>query len=81
MNNTILPPIYTWFSAFSQFKSPGASWQQECNTKDISSYSFNEQVKRFRDVKIDSACCKTYGICGETYEKDIVFDEVTLNFP
>lgn len=29
---------------------------------------------KFRNIKVESKCCQDYGICGEQFEKDIVFD-------
>lgn len=50
-------------------------WNQACETNDIDLYDFPTQLKRFIETKITSNCCQQYGICGETFETDIVVNE------
>ena len=76
--STVLPPIVNWVSAFQQFINPSGNWVDACGTKKAIYYTFEEQVRTFQKIKIDSKCCQFYGICGEQFEKDIVFDEVAL---
>ena len=35
---------------------------------------FDEQIREFVKIKIESDCCQKYGICGEQYVSDINFD-------
>jgi Niemann-Pick C1 protein len=64
LNDTVQPPVYSWVSTFLLFISTEQDWSIACNTKDIMSYTFGEQLKRFLAVQIDSDCCQSYGICG-----------------
>ena len=73
MKKTVQPPVYSWLKNFNQFTVDGGTWAAECNTTDIQFYDFNTQLRMFLNVKIESHCCKKYGICGEQYEKDIIF--------
>lgn len=75
MKSTIQPPVYSWLKNFNQYRLDGGTWNVECNTTNIEDYDFNTQVKMFLTVRIESHCCKKYGICGEQYEKDIVFGD------
>ena len=40
-------------------------------------YTYEEKLKKFLEVSITSACCQSYGICGEQYSSDLQFDENT----
>ena len=33
-------------------------------------------MRTFVDIKILSTCCQSYGICGEQYSGDIIFDDL-----
>lgn len=33
-------------------------------------------MQQFVNIKIDSECCQSYGICGEQYSLDIIFDDL-----
>lgn len=71
----VQPPLYSWIGVFNNFIQPGAAWNEACETQTITEYSFEEQLRRFMNIEIDSPCCQTYGLCGEQYSKDIIFDE------
>lgn len=71
MTETVQPPVYSWVKSLKSFVNDG---QPECNNTDIKEYDFNTQVRRFLDVTIESVCCKKYGICGEQFDTDIIFD-------
>jgi hypothetical protein len=32
-------------------------------------------MREFVNLKIEGECCQTYGICGEQYSLDIIFDD------
>lgn len=36
---------------------------------------FNSQMRQFVNLKIEGDCCQLYGICGEQYSLDIIFDD------
>lgn len=36
---------------------------------------FDDAMQKFVNIKIDSECCQNYGICGEQYIGDIIFNE------
>ena len=74
---TVKNSIYFWFNDFTKFiknsflleKCYGENYQQLINK------TFDEQVKKFLKIKVNSECCKFYGVCGEIYENDIIFDK------
>ena len=32
-------------------------------------------MQKFVQVKIDSECCQSYGLCGEQFSLDVIFDD------
>lgn len=72
MTKTVQPPVYSWVKSLKSYVNDA---QPECNNSDIARYDFKTQVRRFLDVSIESVCCKKYGICGEQYDTDIIFDD------
>jgi len=38
--------------------------------------NFDEQMKLFVNIKIESDCCQAYGICGEQFSLDVIFDDL-----
>ncbi|CAD8070438.1 unnamed protein product [Paramecium primaurelia] len=75
LNETVQPPIYSWVASFNLFIREKAEWTTACETQDIALYDLPTQLKRFLGVRINSPCCQRYGICGETFEADIVLNE------
>jgi len=74
LNNTILSPIYSWVTPFKNFLTTG-TWSAECGTAEAQKLSFDDQVRAFTQIKVASQCCQKYGICGEQYSLDIVFND------
>jgi len=75
LKNTVLPPVYSWTTAYQNLINTGGQWANVCNSEYVSKLSFNEQMKYFVGIKIDSDCCQKYGICGEQFSLDIIFDD------
>jgi Niemann-Pick C1 protein len=75
LNSTILPPIYSWTTSYTNFINPTATWSEECGSKAAALLPFEDQMKSFVNIKILSNCCQKYGICGEQYSGDIIFDD------
>ncbi len=71
---TVQKPVYSWLKAFKMFTMESGDWSKICGTQGISAFPFNEQMRKFVNIKISSDCCLRYGICGEQFVKDIVFD-------
>lgn len=74
LNDTIQSPIYSWVGPFSLYIRDDV-WSEACNSKAVIGLPFDEQMKNFIKIKIESDCCQKYGICGEQYSLDIVFNE------
>ncbi|EGR30695.1 niemann pick type c1, putative [Ichthyophthirius multifiliis] len=74
LQETVQPPVFSWIATFNQFRNPKQMWATDCGTGDIDQYPFEVQVQKFIDVKVNSVCCQKYGICGEQFNKDIIFD-------
>ena len=74
LNNTIQSPIYSWVSPFQNYINVGV-WKDACNSEAVQGLSFDEQMRQFIKIEIDSDCCQKYGICGEQYSLDIVFND------
>ena len=73
IKSTVQPPVYSWVKSFAQFTVDGGTWEYVCNTTNVQDFDFNTQLKMFLQIRIESECCKKYGICGEQYEKDIIW--------
>jgi Niemann-Pick C1 protein len=74
----VQPPIYSWVSTFNRILDSADLGQTAvgiCGMQYLGMKTFSEKLQFFKNIKIDSACCKTYGICGETFEKDIVLND------
>ena len=48
-------------------------WSETCGADNIESYTEDEKLKKFLAISIESPCCQSYGICGEQYNKDLIF--------
>lgn len=71
----IQPPVYSWFASFNNFISQGQTWTEACGALNIDKLSYEEQLRRFMEVSIESSCCQNYGICGEQYISDMRFND------
>eukprot|EP00826_Nyctotherus_ovalis_P043644 TRINITY_DN4619_c0_g1_i4.p1 TRINITY_DN4619_c0_g1~~TRINITY_DN4619_c0_g1_i4.p1 ORF type:complete len:560 (+),score=182.12 TRINITY_DN4619_c0_g1_i4:107-1786(+) len=74
-SDSIQKPISSWFKGFKMFTMESGDWVEVCGTKGINAFPFNEQLRKFVKIGIRSECCLRYGLCGEQFVKDIVFDE------
>lgn len=78
LSKRVQPPIYSWVAGFGRIldsENLGFSTINDCGMQYLSMLNFYEKLQFFKNIKIDSVCCKKYGICGETYEKDIVTND------
>ena len=78
LSSYIQPPIYSWVASFGRildFENLGTATINDCGMQYLGMMNFFEKLQFFKNIKIDSVCCKKYGICGETYEKDIVIND------
>lgn len=75
LNSTVLPPVYSWTTAYSNYINPTATWSDDCGSKSVALLPFEDQMQAFVNIKILSKCCQSYGICGEQYSGDIIFDD------
>jgi Niemann-Pick C1 protein len=76
LNDTIIPPIYSWTSMFQNYITSRGVWSDTCGSKQAALLDFNSQMRQFVAIRIDSPCCQQYGICGEQYSLDIIFDDL-----
>ena len=53
----------------------GQTWTEACSATGVDKLPYEEQLKRFLSVNIESTCCQSYGICGEQYISDLRFDD------
>lgn len=74
LNNTIQSPIYSWVTPFKNFITTGV-WSEACGSAEAQVLAFDDQMKLFTQIKVDSPCCQKYGICGEQYSLDIIFND------
>lgn len=56
LNDTIIAPIYSWVGPFNNFISTGV-WTQDCGSDVASKLPFDEQMKLFTKIKVESDCC------------------------
>jgi hypothetical protein len=57
LNTTILPPIYSWTTAYTNFINPSATWSNDCGSKQAAVLPFDDQMRMFVNIKILSTCC------------------------
>jgi Niemann-Pick C1 protein len=73
LNDTVIKPVYSWVKSFQQFRTDG-EWADICGSKEGMNLGFDDAMAKFVKIKIDSDCCQLYGICGEQYVQDVVFN-------
>jgi Niemann-Pick C1 protein len=78
LNDTVLTPVYSWTSTFQNFIQPGAIWAEACGSDEAAALDFNQAMALFVKVKIDSECCQSYGLCGEQFSLDVIFDDTGI---
>lgn len=75
INNTVISPIYSWVSEFENFINPSGTWAESCNSSEAAALDFDDQMKLFVKISVNSQCCQSYGICGESFAAQINFDD------
>lgn len=50
-------------------------WSDTCGSSNINNFDYGQQLRKFLSISITSACCQSFGICGEQYNKDLIFDD------
>lgn len=75
LDDTVLAPIYSWTSPFENFIMSGEVWDEACDSTAASVLGFDQQMALFVQIKVESDCCQQYGICGEQYSLDVIFDD------
>ena len=75
LSDTIIAPIYSWVTPFQNFRQAGSEWDKVCGSSAIADLGFDEQMAAFVQVKIEGDCCQMYGICGEQYALDVIFND------
>ena len=74
LNDTIIPPVYSWVGTFRNYIDAGNVWDTACGSTAASVLGFDQQMALFVNIKIESECCQSYGICGEQYSLDVIFN-------
>jgi Niemann-Pick C1 protein len=75
LNDTVLAPIYSWTTSYQNFITTNGAWSEVCNSKYAALLDFDAQMRLFVQVPIESDCCQKYGVCGEQFSQDIIFDD------
>lgn len=57
LNNTILPPVYSWVGTFQNYIQKGKVWDDACGSSEITNLGFDQQMAAFVEIKIESECC------------------------
>ena len=57
LNNTIQSPIYSWVTPFRNFLRVGGVQSDDCNTPLAAVLPFDEQMRMFTQIEVDSQCC------------------------
>jgi Niemann-Pick C1 protein len=65
LNDTVLAPVYSWTTSYSNFINPQGAWADACGSKQAAVLPFDDQMRMFVNTKIESECCQSYGVCGE----------------
>lgn len=56
LNDTIQSPIYSWVTPFKSFTAGGV-WSDACGSKPAQTLPFDDQMKLFVQIKVESECC------------------------
>ena len=56
LSNTIQSPIYSWVTPFQNFIKGGV-WSEDCNSAAAKNLPFDDQMKMFTEIQIESNCC------------------------
>lgn len=75
LNDTVQSPIYSWVSPFQNFIDDSGAWADVCGSDRAAILGFDDQMAEFVNIKVDSDCCQSYGICGEQFSLDVIFDD------
>jgi hypothetical protein len=57
LNDTIQSPIYSWVSPFKNFVKRDGVWSDDCNSTLASVLPFDDQMRLFVQIKVESQCC------------------------
>lgn len=60
---------------FQNYINPLGTWADTCGSASVTLLNFDDQMKEFVKVKVNSDCCQGFGICGEQFSADIIFDD------
>ena len=78
LNNTVTPPVYSWVGIFKNFITPKLAWDSACNSTEASVLGFDQQMAKFVQINTASECCQSFGICGDQFALDVIFDETGI---
>ena len=67
LDDTVLAPIYSWVGPYLNFVKKNQVWDSACGSAEASTLGFDDAMARFVQIKVESECCQSYGICGEQY--------------
>lgn len=67
LDDTVLPPVYTWVTPFQNYINAGGDWREECGSVQAALMDFDTAMSMFVKIEVESDCCQSYGICGEQY--------------
>lgn len=57
LDKSVITPVYSWVSPFNNFISTSGTWTKQCGSDKAAVLDFNQQMKAFVNVKIESDCC------------------------
>mmetsp|Transcript_62968 Transcript_62968/g.73288 ORF Transcript_62968/g.73288 Transcript_62968/m.73288 type:complete len:917 (+) Transcript_62968:72-2822(+) len=76
-NRSVLPPVYSWVDNFHQTLTPNVAEpdrEKICGCEGWNKLPFEQALRNYLQIGINSTCCRSYGICGMQYVKDFAFD-------
>lgn len=56
LNGSVISPVFSWVTPFQQFIK-GGDWSTECGSEQAKVLDFDEQVRKFVQIKVNSKCC------------------------
>jgi Niemann-Pick C1 protein len=75
LSDTVIAPVYSWVTQYKNFIDTSGSWKTTCGSDRAAVLDFDSQIREFVKIRVESDCCQHYGICGEQFVSDIVFDD------
>ena len=56
LNGSVISPVYSWVTPFQNYIA-GGLWTEACGSDKVKQLDFDNQMRNFINVKVESECC------------------------